>query len=224
MSKTGKDFSDYYQNTTMQDGNVKVVREILEQDNGLLAFTLNGKIKVSNSYPKILKGTVTLYDTNGEIISSLNQLDTIDNNGNYYFKVSTYGDSIQVYSAIYNSSTDSITLTQELNTKQSSLTLSVTEDNFEDYINNGREILEDMFFYEDTISEAFSKPTYNEFIQALDDIEYIGESRIEDLTKLLDKATDEQKKVINDLIELEKSHSLDNQSTEVCPVSFKILF
>ena len=81
-----------------------------------------------------------------------------------------------------------------------------------------------MFFYEDTISEAFSKPTYNEFIQALDDIEYIGESRIEDLTKLLDKATDEQKKVINDLIELEKSHSLDNQSTEVCPVSFKILF
>ena len=52
--------------------------------------------------------------------------------------------------------------------------------------------------------------------------------RIDDLNNLLEDATPEQKQVINDLIELEKSHDPYkqdiNDNNQICPPNFKILF
>ena len=57
-------------------------------------------------------------------------------------------------------------------------------------------------------------------------MEYIGEMRIEDLESLRDSATKEQQQILDDLIQLEKSHDPDKQddNSQTCPISFKIRF
>ena len=135
---------------------------------------------------------------------------------------------MQVYNATYDSKNDTLIITPEVETKDSNITLSVTPENITDYLNEGREILESIFDFDPTLSDAFQKTTYEEFIQALNDLEYIGDMRIDDLQSLLEDATPEQKQIINDLIELERSHDPDKQDVndegQVCPPNFKILF
>ena len=228
QQKTGRDFSESYQDGNIQEGNARVVDTLLSDDNGLIAFTIGNSIKVSNR-SDYLKGVVVIQDSSGNSSTSLNAIGTTDNNGNYQFTLTTLnGAEMQVYNAIYDSKNDTLIITPEVETKDSNITLSVTPENITDYLNEGREILESIFDFDPTLSDAFQKTTYEEFIQALNDLEYIGDMRIDDLQSLLEDATPEQKQIINDLIELERSHDPDKQDVndegQVCPPNFKILF
>lgn len=228
QQKTGRDLSEFYQNGNIQEGNAKVVDALLSDDNGLIAFTIGNSIKVSNR-SDYLKGVVVIRDSSGNSSTSLDAIGTTDNNGNYQFTLTTLnGAEMQVYNATYDSKNDTLIITPEVETKDSNITLSVTPENITDYLNEGREILESIFDFDPTLSDAFQKTTYEEFIQALNDLEYIGDMRIDDLQSLLEDATPEQKQIINDLIELERSHDPDKQDVndegQVCPPNFKILF
>ena len=228
QQKTGRDFSEFYQDGNIQEGNARVVDTLLSDDNGLIAFTIGNSIKVSNR-SDYLKGVVVIQDSSGNSSTSLDAIGTTDNNGNYQFTLTTLnGTEMQVYNATYDSKNDTLIITPEVETKNSNITLSVTPENVTDYLNEGREVLESIFDFDPTLSDAFQKTTYEEFIQALNDLEYIGDMRIDDLQSLLEDATPEQKQIINDLIELERSHDPDKQDVndegQVCPPNFKILF
>lgn len=228
QQKTGRDFSEFYQDGNIQEGNARVVDTLLSDDNGLIAFTIGNSIKVSNR-SDYLKGVVVIQDSSGNSSTSLDAIGTTDNNGNYQFTLTTLnGAEMQVYNATYDSKNDTLIITPEVKTKDSNITLSVTPENITDYLNEGREVLESIFDFDPTLSDAFQKTTYEEFIQALNDLEYIGDMRIDDLQSLLEDATPEQKQIINDLIELERSHDPDKQDVndegQVCPPNFKILF
>lgn len=228
QQKTGRDFSEFYQDGNIQEGNARVVDTLLSDDNGLIAFTIGNSIKVSNR-SDYLKGVVVIQDSSGNSSTSLDAIGTTDNNGNYQFTLTTLnGAEMQVYNATYDSKNDTLIITPEVETKNSNITLSVTPENVTDYLNEGREVLESIFDFDPTLSDAFQKTTYEEFIQALNDLEYIGDMRIDDLQSLLEDATPEQKQIINDLIELERSHDPDKQDVndegQVCPPNFKILF
>lgn len=231
QQKTGRDFSEFYQDGDIRSGNLKVVQTLQEEDNELVAFMVNGQLKVSNK-SKYLQGYAFPSDSNGNPCYELEETNNPpDNNGNYTFtlEVDTPG-SVQAayYNATYDSKNDTLIITPEVETKDSNITLSVTPENITDYLNEGREILESIFDFDPTLSDAFQKTTYEEFIQALNDLEYIGDMRIDDLQSLLEDATPEQKQIINDLIELERSHDPDKQDVndegQVCPPNFKILF
>lgn len=228
QQKTGRDFSEFYQDGNIQEGNARVVDTLLSDDNGLIAFTIGNSIKVSNR-SNYLKGVVVIQDSSGNSSTSLDAIGATDNNGNYQFTLTTLnGAEMQVYNATYDSKNDTLIITPEVKTKDSNITLSVTPENITDYLNEGREVLESIFDFDPTLSDAFQKTTYEEFIQALNDLEYIGDMRIDDLQSLLEDATPEQKQIINDLIELERSHDPDKQDVndegQVCPPNFKILF
>ena len=231
QQKTGRDFSEFYQDGDIRSGNLKVVQTLQEEDNEFVAFVVNGQLKVSNK-SKYLQGYAFPSDSDGNPCYELEETNNPpDNNGNYTFtlEVDTPG-SVQAayYNATYDSKNDTLIITPEVETKDSNITLSVTPENITDYLNEGREILESIFDFDPTLSDAFQKTTYEEFIQALNDLEYIGDMRIDDLQSLLEDATPEQKQIINDLIELERSHDPDKQDVndegQVCPPNFKILF
>ena len=231
QQKTGRDFSEFYQDGDIRSGNLKVVQTLQEEDNEFVAFVVNGQLKVSNK-SKYLQGYAFPSDSDGNPCYELEETNNPpDNNGNYTFtlEVDTPG-SVQAtyYNATYDSKNDTLIITPEVETKYSNITLSVTPDNITDYLNDGREILESIFDFDPTLSDAFQKTTYGEFVQALNDLEYIGDERINDLQSLLEDATPEQKQIINDLIELERSHDPDKQDVndegQVCPPNFKILF
>ena len=231
QQKTGRDFSEFYQDGDIHSGNLKVVKTLQEEDNELVAFMVNGQLKVSNKN-KYLQGYAFPINSDGHACYELKETNNPpDNNGNYTFtlEVDTLGSGqATYYNATYNSKNDTLIITPEVETKNSNITLSVTPKNINNYLNEGREILESIFDFDPTLSDAFQKTTYDEFIQALNDLEYVGDMRIDDLQSLLEDATLEQKQIINDLIELERSHDPDkqdvNDESQVCPPNFKILF
>lgn len=231
QQKTGRDFSEFYQDGDIRSGNLKVVQTLQEEDNELVAFMVNGQLKVSNG-SNYLQGYAFPSDSDGNPCYELEETNNPpDNNGNYTFtlEVETPGSGqATYYNAIYDSKNDTLIITPEVETKDSNIILSVTPENITDYLNEGREILESIFDFDPTLSDAFQKTTYEEFVQALNDLEYIGDMRIEDLQNLLEDATTEQKQIINDLIELERSHDPNKQDVndegQVCPPNFKILF
>lgn len=90
---------------------------------------------------------------------------------------------------------------------------------------NARIALEDMFSWDIDYSDIFKSTTYEEFIEAMNNADNIGEDRISDLTNALDneEITPEQKSIIEELITFEKAR--DNaEKQDSCPISIKIKF
>ena len=90
---------------------------------------------------------------------------------------------------------------------------------------NARIALEDMFSWDIDYSDIFKSTTYEEFIEAMNNADNIGEDRISDLTNALDneEITPEQKSIIEELITFEKAR--DNaEKQDSCPISVKIKF
>ena len=90
---------------------------------------------------------------------------------------------------------------------------------------NARIALEDMFSWDIDYSDIFKSTTYEEFIEAMNNADNIGEDRISDLTNALDneEITPEQKSIIEELINFEKAR--DNaEKQDSCPISVKIKF
>lgn len=109
--------------------------------------------------------------------------------------------------------------------------MSVTPENFAEYMEAGRRILEPLFDIDLTLSDVFGTTTYEEFMQAIskENWIYAGEElRIGPLEALLPMADPLQAQVINDIIAVERSNDPDKQDvTEEnasCPPTIKIKF
>ena len=112
---------------------------------------------------------------------------------------------------------------------QPTATISVTPENFVAYMDAGRRILEPVFDTDILLAEVFNATTYEEFIDALQNMIYLGEDlRIGPLEALLPMADPTQAQVINDIIAVERSNDPDKQDvTEEnasCPPTIKIKF
>ena len=241
-NKTGKDFSSYYENVSINEANERVADELNSEFNDFIAFTIGNRIKISNSDER-LRGQTALYPEGftSELINNANssvmENHTVNNNGVYSFTLqivqNNNGQFKEIYyDAEYDSRNDELILTPRIEEDNSvtnsstPVTLSVTEENIDDYLDDGRELLESLFDFYPSLKSAFSVTSYEEFIKELSEMEYIGEMRIEDLESLRDSATKEQQQILDDLIQLEKSHDPDKQddNSQTCPISFKIRF
>lgn len=219
-NKTGIDVSQIYNDNSVPEANKQVVNNVNLNNNQQIAFTLGNELKISNKH-KELTGRIILYDNSDNVITDLQGLS--DNNGVYTFIVDSNNTR---YSAEYNITNNELILTPINNqSNTASVGLSINLQNFDDYVNEARIALEPMFEWDVDYQELFSSQSYDQFVAALNEMDIIGEDRINDLEEMLgsQNLTDKQESIIKELIEFERQKFEEDQN-DSCPISLKIKF
>ncbi len=214
--KTGLDLSNLYENQSINKANELAVQTI-NQNSDNIAFIINGNVVISKRNDA-LKGRINIIFNNRNItdISSLS-----DNNGVFQFNLEIDGVS---YNAEYDSKNSELTMISNDESISEPVALIVNENNFDEYMNSAREALEELFSYDLDYEDLFKSNTLDEFLEKLNNMDYIGEDRITDLQSMLNNnLTDFQRNIINQLIEIERSHD-DQKQTDNCPINIKIKF
>ena len=120
------------------------------------------------------------------------------------------------YIAEYDGKELTLTPTQS---SQKSGNITVTEEDFQDVINTAKTSLGESIDIYISIADLLEKTNYAEFVEQLRTDDYIED----ELQELLDEATPEQKEILDKLLEFKRQ--LDNQEgTNECPLSIKIIF
>ena len=224
--KLGTDVSSVFEGKTVQEAQKQIVEQINANNNQVVAFTIGNQLLISNK-SAYFEGPVYIYDANGQSVTDISAM--VDNNGKYNFTISTTLEGKQVqFDATYDGVNKEIEMIQPMEA-QPTATISVTPENFVAYMDAGRRILEPVFDTDILLAEVFNATTYEEFIDALQNMIYLGEDlRIGPLEALLPMADPTQAQVINDIIAVERSNDPDKQDvTEEnasCPPTIKIKF
>ena len=224
--KLGTDVSSVFEGKTVQEAQKQIVEQINANNNQVVAFTIGNQLLISNK-SAYFEGPVYIYDANGQPVTDISAM--VDNNGKYNFTISTILEGKQVqFDATYDGVNKEIEMIQPMEA-QPTATISVTPENFVAYMDAGRRILEPVFDTDTLLAEVFNATTYEEFIDALQNMIYLGENlRIGPLEALLPMADPTQAQVINDIIAVERSNNPDKQDvTEEnasCPPTIKIKF
>lgn len=223
--KLGTDVSSVFEGKTIQEAQKQIVEQINANNNQVAAFTIGNQLLISNKSADI-EGPVYIYDSNSQPVTDISTM--VDNNGKYNFTVSTTIEGKQVQlSATYDGVNKEIEMLRPVETQPTS-TISVTPENFGEYIESGRRILEPIFDNDLLLSDVFATTTYEEFMNALQNMIYLGDLRIGPLETLLPTADPLQKQIINDIIDVERSNDPNKQDpTEQdanCPQPIKIKF
>ena len=183
------------------------------------------KVAIGSGYKIFIADTgqynITSLQNNGREITDISEM-TDNDNGIRSFSIIVNGELAE---AEFDTVQRVLTWLQPPIQQTQKPILSVTEDNFEEYVNLGRQVLEDSFSFDMDLEEVFQKNSYSEFIQALNDLIYIdGDIRVDYLTELLNSATDEQtKQLLTDLISMEKYNN-PNIESDSCPIEVNIKF
>ena len=210
LNKVGKAYIDIYQNNPIMEANKLVAEQINESIPGHVAFIVGGELKISNEN-EVLKDNVRVFDSQNNPITDITSL--VNNNGEYKFMLETNGVS---YIAEYDGKELILTPTQS---SQKSGNIAITEENFQDTINDAQTSLGDSLDIYASTADLLGKTNYTDFVEQLKTDEYIEE----ELQELSDEATSEQKEILNKLLEFKKA--LDSQEeTNECPLSIKIIF
>ncbi len=224
--KLGIDVSSVFEGKTIQEAQKQIAEQINAGNNQAMAFIIGNDLLISNKSAYI-EGPVYVYDNNGQPITDISAL--ADNNGKYNFTVSTTMRGKQIsLTATYDKTTKEIELLTPMEA-QPTATISVTPENFAEYMDAGRRILEPLFDMDFFLADVFATTTYEEFVNALQNMVYVGEElRINPLEALLENADALQTQIINDIIAVERSNDPDKQDvTEQnasCPSTIKIKF
>lgn len=224
--KLGIDVSSVFEGKTVQEAQKQIVEQINANNNQVVAFTIGNQLLISNK-SAYFEGPVYIYDANGQPVTDISAM--VDNNGKYNFTISTTLEGKQVqFDATYDGVNKEMEMIQPMEA-QPTATISVTPENFVAYMDAGRRILEPIFDTDILLAEVFNATTYEEFIDALQNMIYLGEDlRIGPLEALLPMADPTQAQVINDIIAVERSNDPDKQDvTEEnasCPPTIKIKF
>ena len=222
--KLGIDVTSIFNGKSVEQAQKQIVQQINSENNKMVAFTIGNQLLISNKSDYI-DGPVYIYDANKQPITDISAL--ADNNGRYNFTISTTLDGKQVqFNATYNGAELEIILPVE---QAPQFTVSVTPETFNTYIDEARKLLESVFENDFLLYDVFNTTTYEEFLNALQNMIYVGEEfRIAPLKALLPTANPLQTQIINDIITVEKSHDPDKQDvTEEnvsCPPIIKIKF
>lgn len=224
--KLGTDVSSVFEGKTVQEAQKQIVEQINANNNQVVAFTIGNELLISNK-SAYFEGPVYIYDTNGQPVTDISTM--VDNNGKYNFTISTTMEGKQVQlDATYDGVNKEMEMIQPMEA-QPTTTISVTPENFVQYMDAGRRILEPIFDDDILLANVFNTTTYEEFMDALQNMVYLGEElRIGPLEALLPMADALQAQVINDIIAVERSNDPDKQDvTEEnasCPPTIKIKF
>lgn len=226
--KLGTDVSSVFGGKTIQEAQKQIVEQINANNNQVVAFTVGNQLLISNK-SAYFEGPVYIYDINGQPVTDISAM--VDNNGKYNFTISTTVEGKQVqFDVTYDGVNKEMEMIQPMEA-QPTATISVTPENFVEYMDAGRRILEPLFDIDLPLSDVFATTTYEEFMQAIskDNWIYAGvEYRISPLEALLPTADPLQAQVINDIIAIERSNDPDKQDvTEEkasCPQTIKIKF
>ncbi len=224
--KLGIDVSSTFEGRTVQEAQKQIVEQINANNNQVVAFTIGNDLLISNK-STYFEGPIYIYDANGQPVTDISAM--VDNNGKYNFTISTAVDGKPVqFNATYDGVNKEIEMIQPMEA-QPTVTVSVTPEGFAEYMEAGRRILEPIFDMDYLLSDVFAATTYEEFMDALQNMIYLGEElRIGPLEALLPMAEPLQAQVINDIIAVERSNDPDKQDvTEEnasCPPTIKIKF
>lgn len=218
--KVGNDFKEIFDtSSTVQEAIGKIVQKINRDYPNKVAIGLKDSSKIliadTDQY-----NITSLENENGEI-TDVSEM-TNNNDGTYTFFVRADG---MLLTANFDYQNWKLSYLQPTSQQSPKPTLSVTEDNFNEYVNLGRQVLEDSFDFDPDLEQVFQKDNYIEFMQALDALIYIdGNMRVDYLTELLNSATDEQtKQLLTDLISMEKYND-PNIESDSCPIEINIKF
>ena len=224
--KLGADVSSVFEGKTIQEAQKQIVEQINANNNQVVAFTIGNQLLISNK-STYFDGPVYIYDTNGQPITDISAM--VDNNGKYNFTISTTLEGKQVqFGVTYDGVNKEMEMIQPMEA-QPTATISVTPENFVEYMDAGRRILEPLFDNDFFLADVFATTTYEEFLDALQNMIYVGEElRIAPLEALLPTADPLQTQIINDIIAIERSNNPDKQDvTEEnasCPPTIKIKY
>lgn len=224
--KLGTDVSSVFEGKTIQEAQKQIVEQINANNNQVVAFTIGNQLLISNK-SAYFDGPVYIYDTNGQPITDISAM--VDNNGKYNFTISTTMEGKQVQlDATYDGVNKEMEMIQPMEA-QPTATISVIPENFVQYMDAGRRILEPLFDNDFFLADVFATTTYEEFLDALQNMIYVGEElRIAPLEALLPTADPLQTQIINDIIAVERSNDPNKQDpTEQdanCPQPIKIKF
>lgn len=224
--KLGTDVSSTFEGKTVQEAQKQIVEQINANNNQVVAFTIGNQLLISNK-SAYFEGPVYIYDANGQPVTDISAM--VDNNGKYNFTISTTLEGKQVqFDATYDGVNKEMEMIQPMEA-QPTATISVTPENFVEYMDAGRRILEPLFDNDFFLADVFATTTYEEFLDALQNMIYVGEElRIAPLEALLPTADPLQTQIINDIIAVERSNNPDKQDvTEEnasCPPTIKIKF
>lgn len=224
--KLGTDVSSVFEGKTIQEAQKQIVEQINANNNQVVAFTIGNQLLISNK-SAYFDGPVYIYDTNRQPLTDISAM--VDNNGKYNFTISTTVEGKQVqFDVTYDGVNNEMEMIQPIEA-QPTATISVTPENFVEYIDAGRRILEPLFNDDYLLADVFNTTTYEEFLDALQNMIYVGEKlRIAPLEALLPTADPLQIQIINDIIAVERSNNPDKQDvTEEnvsCPPTIKIKF
>lgn len=224
--KLGTDVSSVFEGKTIQEAQKQIVEQINANNNQVVAFTIGNQLLISNK-SAYFEGPVYIYDANGQPVTDISAM--VDNNGKYNFTISTTLEGKQVqFDVTYDGVNKEMEMIQPMEA-QPTATISVTPENFVEYMDAGRRILEPLFDNDFFLADVFATTTYEEFLDALQNMIYVGEElRIAPLEALLPTADPLQTQIINDIIAIERSNNPDKQDvTEEnasCPPTIKIKF
>lgn len=224
-SKLGIDVSSFFEGKPLQQAYKQVIETINSSDTKAIAFSIGNELFISQQSPEL--GQAYLYDQNQNLITDLSQL--ADSNGNYSFVLSTVQDGQTITrDAVFNSTTKELEVTEQIEQISSQPTISITPENFEQYIESARVLLEDMTSWDMELQAVLGATTYEQFLAELDQMAYFeGGLRVDSLNELTPQ-DDLQRQIIADLIAIEESHDpfKENveQQNEICPRIIKIKF
>lgn len=224
--KLGTDVSSMFEGKTVQETQKQIAEQINANNNQVVAFTIGNDLFISNK-SGYFEGPVYIYDANGQPVTDISAM--ADNNGKYNFTISTTVDGKQVqFDVTYDGVNKEMEMIQPMEAQPTAI-VSVTPENFAEYMEAGRRILEPIFDMDYLLSDVFATTTYEEFMDVLQNMIYLGEElRIGPLEALLPMADPLQAQVINDIIAVERSNNPDKQDvTEEnasCPPTIKIKF
>lgn len=191
------------ENTIIND----VINTVNSDKYNRVAFIYNGELVISNAND-ILLGDTLLLDSNSNQVTNIEQVSTIKVNDKSYL-------------VEFDKVNKELILTPQNQEAIQQPSLSINEENFNNYIQDARIALESMFRYDPDYDTLFKSSNYQEFLQNLEEMDIIGKDRISDLQNILDTEvlTNSQKQIVEELINYENSMS---EETTSCPIDIHI--
>lgn len=214
--------TETYKNNPVEDTINKIIDEINQKVPNRIAFTINEELFISDKVNELGEQTF-ITDSEGNPITNLTPF--FDNFGTATFKIRVNGVD---YLASYNDRKIRMTPQGEFNEGVSQVTLSINEDNFVDYISNGKEALydwvnEDGQYPDDDLWSIFNATSMEEVQEVIDNMSKMSDEDLSFLTNYasspeFNKLDDIKKKIVNEIIALEQAVQKRNydETQEAC--------
>lgn len=226
LSESG--LSEMFENQPIDQSIDRIINLINQQIPNRIAFKINGELVISDKVNELGTQTFILDSQNNPITDITPILNTF---GEAQFKIRVNGID---YTTSYKDRKIKMTPPVKANENVPLVQLSITEDNFQEYLTSGREALqnwvedtEDALYYDPDLDDLFHAQSLEEIQQIIDNMPYSVMSE-EDLQHLINYTESEEFKaldpfkqqIVQEIIKLEQALQNQNydETQEACPI------